>query len=378
MDVQRVVREIHERVEREQSAAAAPASSGDAASFLSAAETNELAELSVAYGRLYEIRNLVGQTPPAPNTMRARIGGHLIRLVQRMLFWYTPQIRRFQNEAASVLASVRILIERQSETISELRRDVQAIERKHALAEQWNRGKHEPAGAVGLTEGDPLPPAFEFALQNHFRGLEDNTAEKLAVWLRTVEAMHKADSAPAAWLDIGCGRGEWLTLAARDSRRITGIDASPVSIEYCRAKGLRAEAGDAIDYLRSLPGGSLAVVTAFHVAEHLPMPVLLRLVTEVSRTLAPGGLFAVETPNPRNILMATHHFWNDPTHQRPIPPALLEFIFEYCGLNVVKRLELNPAPKGEHLPYTEIEVIRRVDEQLYGPRDYGIIGRREI
>jgi hypothetical protein len=107
------------------------------------------------------------------------------------------------------------------------------------------------------------------------------------------------------------------------------------------------------------------------------MATLLRLVTEVTRTLQPGGLFAVETPNPRNVLMGSHHFWNDPTHQRPIPAALLEFIFDYCGLPVVKRLELNPAPDEEHLPYGEIDLIHRVDEHLYGPRDYGLIGRRE-
>jgi 2-polyprenyl-3-methyl-5-hydroxy-6-metoxy-1,4-benzoquinol methylase len=381
MDVQQVVKEIHARIESELSAAGASASSGGSASFLSPVEINELAALNVAYGRLYEIRNLVGQTPPAPNTFRARIGGHFIRLVQRMLFWYTPQIRRFQNEAASALASTRILIERQFETIGELRRDVQALRRKHALAEQWGRGNQEPLEPLGTdSTRDSLPPAFEFALQDHFRGLEGHTAEKLEIWLRTIEAMESAtgsETQPAEWLDIGCGRGEWLTLAARENHRITGIDSNPASIEHCRGKGLRAEGADATGYLASLPGASLSVVTAFHVVEHIPIAGLLKLVTEIARTLQPGGLFAVETPNPRNILMGSHHFWNDPTHQRPIPSALLEFVLNYCGLEVVKRLELNPAPKEDHLPYGEIDVIRRVNEHLYGPRDYGLIGRRE-
>jgi hypothetical protein len=120
MNAQQVVKEIHARIESQQSAA--DASSGNSASLLSPVETNELAALNVAYGRLYEIRNLVGQTPPSPNTFRARLGGHFIRLVQRMLFWYTPQILRFHDETASVLASARILIERQFQTIGELRR----------------------------------------------------------------------------------------------------------------------------------------------------------------------------------------------------------------------------------------------------------------
>jgi 2-polyprenyl-3-methyl-5-hydroxy-6-metoxy-1,4-benzoquinol methylase len=379
MDVQQVVKGIHARIESEQAAAS---SGGPSAALLSPVEINELAALNVAYGRLYEIRNLVGQTPPAPNTFRARMGGHFIRLAQRMLFWYTPQIRRFQNETASVLGSIRILIERQFETIGELRRDIQSLQRKHALAEQWNRGQHEPAGQQpqrDSPEKDSLPPAFEFALQDHFRGLEGHTAEKLGIWLGTIEGMQTSTGSGtrAAWLDIGCGRGEWLAIAAREDRQITGIDSNPASIEYCRLKGWRADRADAIDYLRSLPDASLAVVTAFHVVEHLPMASLLRLVTEVTRTLQPGGLFAVETPNPRNILMGSHHFWNDPTHQRPIPAALLEFVFNYCGLHTVERLQLNPAPPEERLPYGEIDVIGRMNEHLYGPRDYGIVGRRE-
>lgn len=374
MNVQQVVKGIHARIESEQ--AAADASSGSSASLLSPVEINELAALNVAYGRLYEIRNLVGQTPPSPNTFRARVGGHLIRLVQRMLFWYTPQIRRFHDETASVLASARILIERQFETIGELRRDVQALRRKHALAEQWSRGStlEQPGQPPPVSaERDSLPPAFEFALQDHFRGLEGHTAEKLEIWLRTIEAMEQE----GAWLDIGCGRGEWLALAAHENRQLTGIDLNPASIEYCRAKGWHVEAADAIGYLASLADGSLSVITAFHVVEHIPMASLLKLVTEVARTLQPGGLFAVETPNARNILMGSHQFWNDPTHQRPIPAALLEFILNYCGLNTVKRLDLNPAPLEEHLPYGEIDLIRRMNELLYGPRDYGLIGRRE-
>jgi hypothetical protein len=220
MDVQQVVKGIHARIESEQSVSGA--SSGASASLLSPVEINELAALNVACGRLYEVRNLVGQTPPSPNTFRARIGGHFIRLVQRVLFWYTPQIRRFQNEAASALASVRILIERQSETIGELRQDVQALRRKHALAEQWSRGNKEPLGPsrADSPERDSLPPAFEFALQDHFRGLEGHTAEKQAIWLRTLDAMEI--STGSAWLDIGCGRGEWLALASRENRQVPG------------------------------------------------------------------------------------------------------------------------------------------------------------
>ena len=37
----------------------------------------------------------VGSMPPAPPTFRGRIGAKLVRLVQRALFWYTPQLHAF-------------------------------------------------------------------------------------------------------------------------------------------------------------------------------------------------------------------------------------------------------------------------------------------
>ncbi len=144
----------------------------------------------------------------------------------------------------------------------------------------------------------------------------------------------------------------------------------------CCAKGLNAEETDALGYLRSLKSESLAVVTAFHAVEHWPTGYLLALMQEAVRTLKPDGLMIIETPNPTNLLMGSCNFWKDPTHCQPIPPALLEFIYQYFGLSVVKRLDLNRSPQDERLPYDEINVVHRLNESLYGPQDYGLIGRR--
>ncbi len=45
---------------------------------------------------------LVGRIPPAPPTLRARVGANLVRLVQRALFWYTAQIQNFQLNVAQI------------------------------------------------------------------------------------------------------------------------------------------------------------------------------------------------------------------------------------------------------------------------------------
>ena len=48
----------------------------------------------------------------------------------------------------------------------------------------------------------------------------------------------------------------------------------------------------------------------------------------------------METPNPENFMVATHNFYLDPTHLRPIPPDLLAFVPEYLGYESVKILRL--------------------------------------
>jgi len=97
---------------------------------------------------------------------------------------------------------------------------------------------------------------------------------------------------------------------------------------------------DAIEALKELPDSSQLVVSGFHVVEHLPFADLQVLVQEALRVLKPGGLLILETPNPENIVVATHNFYLDPTHRRPIPPELLSFLPEFYGFDRVKTLRL--------------------------------------
>lgn len=367
MNVRNIVKAIHEDIEQSDPARAgspAPKSSGQ----------SELAALRNAFDRLYSVRHLVGRMPPSPGTLRGRLGRHLVQVVQRMLFWYTPQIHRFQDEAAQTLDGLLRVVELQADMIDVLRKDLTSLRR-----DLWEQRADTPQGAPS-TAGTPgtIPASFEFALQDHFRGSEQNTTTKLSVWLDEITAIANAKRlSEGAWLDIGCGRGEWLALVAKAGIRVTGIDASAAAVAHCREARLTAEHADARSWLEQCPDGSLAVISAFHVVEHMPAEVLLSFVQLAARKLQAGGVLAIETPNPANLTMGAHHFWNDPTHQRPVPASLLRFVMVYFGLKVVKQLELNPCPDAEHLPFAEIDVVRRIDHLMFGPQDYGLIGRRD-
>ena len=92
----------------------------------------------------------------------------------------------------------------------------------------------------------------------------------------------------------------------------------------------------------------MAVVTAFHLIEHLPLSALLEFLNEAFRVLVPGGPIILETPNPQNLLVGACNFYVDATHVKPLHPAAMEFILQKPGLSACGAPF--PAPLSRHVP----------------------------
>jgi O-antigen chain-terminating methyltransferase len=92
------------------------------------ASSVELAELRSALGALNASYALVGQTPPEPPTLRGRIGARLVKLVQRLLFWYTPQIVHFQYSALKAFDSALRILEGHAQSLQQQAQNVQQLE----------------------------------------------------------------------------------------------------------------------------------------------------------------------------------------------------------------------------------------------------------
>ena len=86
---------------------------------------HEAVELQSALQELNASYAEVGQIPPQPATLRAKISAPLVKLVQRLLFWYTPQIVRFQQSAARALEAVLQELEWQTNRSQELETELQ-------------------------------------------------------------------------------------------------------------------------------------------------------------------------------------------------------------------------------------------------------------
>src|SRR5690606_9985092 len=133
----------------------------------------------------------------------------------------------------------------------------------------------------------------------------------------------------------------------------------------CRDRGLDVIEIDLIELLRELRDGSVSVITAFHVIEHLDFAVLMTLMREALRVLARGGVLVPETPNPANLVVGAHTFHLDPTHRKPLPPQLMEFVMGYTGFSDVTVRILHP-------PRIEGTDVPRLDELLAGGYDYAV------
>ena len=184
---------------------------------------------------------------------------------------------------------------------------------------------------------------FYRAFEERHRGPRDLIKQRLVAYLPFISPLLQLYE-PAAALDLGCGRGEWLELLQEKEFLPHGVDLDEGMLEACKARGLPATQGDAIAYLKSLADATQCIVSGFHIVEHIPFDDLETLVIEALRVLKPGGLFILETPNPENIVVGTSNFYLDPTHLRPIPPLLLAFLPEQYGYERVKILRLQESP----------------------------------
>ena len=185
-----------------------------------------------------------------------------------------------------------------------------------------------------------MSDTFYKAFEDRYRGSRETIAGRLRAYLPFIEPL-AALQQPARALDVGCGRGEWLEVAAAAGFDAMGVDIDDGMLAACRERGLSVQTADGLQTLRATADASLAMVSAFHVVEHIPFDDVRALVAEALRVLQPGGLLILETPNPENLVVGATSFYRDPSHLRPLPPELLSFAAEHAGFvrQLVVRLQ---------------------------------------
>ena len=218
-----------------------------------------------------------------------------------------------------------------------------------------------------------IDDALYISLEDHFRG------DKATVHQRQMEYLPHINSIVSEQfplIDLGCGRGEWLQVLKDNHIAARGIDSNTACIAECTENGLAASLGELLDTLSQLPDASCGSITMFQVLEHLPFDVVVNVLREARRVLVPGGVFIGEVPNSETLRVGASTFWIDPTHQRPLFPAVLAFLASsvgFAGVTGKYSSPLAPSPDLTGLPDNATKTILELHHAINGPGDFALI-----
>jgi len=221
--------------------------------------------------------------------------------------------------------------------------------------------------------------------EDQFRGSPDDIRRRVEEYLPVFENASDV-------LDVGCGRGEFLELLRNRGMTARGIDINPAMVDVCRGKGLQAETGDALAYLRGLPDGSLGGLFAAQVVEHLEPRYLMRLLDAAFDKLRPGAPIVLETINPACWFAFFESYIRDLTHVRPVHPDTLKYLLIATGFQRVEIRYRAPYPDADKLQALPLRAgaptsvddmietlnanVEKINRLLFTYLDYAAIGRR--
>jgi O-antigen chain-terminating methyltransferase len=334
------------------------------------------------------------------------MGGHLsegtrLRPIKaallRMSRLFARDQVRYNHEVLAMAAAVEAELDRVGAVEAELRESLALVTRERdydhselrtmrAKLERLagglpNPSRTSPAPAAAATVAADDFADFYREFEDEFRGSAEQIRERQSEYLADFGAF-AGGAAPV--VDIGCGRGEWLQLLGDNGIRAVGVDTNETFVRMCAESGLEAVVGDAVSYLDELEEGSVAGVTAFHVAEHLEPSVLMRMLDCAHRALKPGGVLVLETPNPTNLTVGAANFWSDLTHLKPLFPHTLAFLVRQRGFTDVDLRFLHPTPT-ENFTLPESygaqgialdRVIKHLNGWFFGPEDYAVVAAK--
>jgi SAM-dependent methyltransferase len=284
----------------------------------------------------------------------------------------------------------------------DLRDDIQTVQRQLSDALAAESGKLRELVIIAARRNDALAAALDQKIETVSVRLRDAANplvsptssdvvyRRLEDSLRGGEAQIRADVLPYVRhaashqpvLDAGCGRGEFLAACREEGIDARGVDTNERSVADLAQRGFAVTLEAIPECFASVADESLGSVLAMHVVEHLPADALIALFRESARTLRPGGLLMIETPNAESLVMAASDFWRDPTHIAPRHPAALTVLAREHGFEIDEIRAVHEQPEGVRIPILpedppELQrVVHTINDRLFAPQDLRLILRK--
>ena len=141
-------------------------------------------------------------------------------------------------------------------------------------------------------------------------------------------------------LDIGCGTGDFLSIAKNANWNVTGIEPNEQAREIANSKTNNSVYNNM--QLHQLKENSFDVITLWHVLEHLPN--LEMHVYRLERLLKPNGKIVVAVPNYKSYDAAYYKsFWaayDVPRHLWHFTKESIKILFSRYDMKVEKILPM--------------------------------------
>lgn len=224
-----------------------------------------------------------------------------------------------------------------------------------------------------------------FLFEEKYRGSTEDIKKRQSIFLQYFRDCQNV-------LDIGCGRGEFLSLLKENGIGAKGIDMNEDMVLFCQMKGLDVKQSDALFYLSSMENKSLDGIFSGQVIEHLKPGQLIDLVKSSYDKMKYGTYFIAETINPMCLSVFARSFYMDLSHVKPVHPATIKFLMESAGFRDVEFKFFSPHSDNDKLAKFDIpdgadendrkqmqlmnQNIDKINELLYGFQDYAVIGKK--